>query len=219
MVFCVVTEGEVSEKLNLPDCDIVIFNFSGLGEVDYENELKGLSDKLDAGARLSKRCGTLLCGCKTVSRGSVRRSVAVYDGGKLMGISDMNHVLDGENFKSGGSLGFYKINGCKIGLCIENDLLFPDTVKSLSMCGCNAIVAFVEELKDNIPPMIIRTYAYLYGIPVIMCAGRSAFYADVTGELASSHQKTALFEVAPQNNYHLVTTRLKGISAEDRPDY
>lgn len=219
-MFCVVTENEMSEKISLPECDIALFNFSGLGEVDYESELKGLSEKLDIGARLSKRCNSaLLCGCKTVSRGSVRRSVAVYDGGKLMGISDMNHVLDGENYKSGGSLGFYKLGGCKIGLCIENDLLFPDVVKSLSMCGCNAIVAFVEELKDNIPPLIIRAYAYLYGVPIVLCAGKCAFYADVSGELASSRQKTALFEITPQNNYHLVTTRLKGISAEDRPDY
>lgn len=219
MVFCVVTEGEVSEKLNLPECDIVIFNFSGLGEVDYENELKGVSDKLDVGARLSKRCGSLLCGCKTVSRGCMRRSVAVYDGGKLMGISDMNHVLDGENFKSGGALGLYKLSCCKVGLCIENDLMFPDSVKALTACGCNVIVALAEELKDNIPPMIIRTYAYLYGVPIILCAGKTAFYADVSGELASSRQKTALFEVAPQNNYHLVTTRLRGIAADERNDF
>ena len=66
-------------------------------------------------ARLSKDCGCgLVCGCRTVSRGLVRKSAAVSDRGKLLGISDMLHVLDCEDFKSGSSLGFYKVNGFKI---------------------------------------------------------------------------------------------------------
>lgn len=220
MVFCVVTEGELNEHLSLPDCDIALFNFSGLGEVDYESELKGVTEKLDTGARLSKRSGAgLICGCTTLSRGALRRSAAVYEHGKLLGISDMNYVLDGEEYKSGGSVGFYKVNGCKIGICLENDLLFPDVIKSLATCGCSAVVALMEQLKDTVPTLLIRSYAYLYGIPIIMCAGKSAFYADSSGEIASSRQKTALFEIAPQNNYRLVTTRLKGITPDDRCDY
>ena len=131
----------------------------------------------------------------------------------------MTHVLDGEEFKSGASLGFYKINGCKVGLCIENDLLFPDTFKSLSMCGCNAVVVLLEEIRDNIPPLLIRAYSYLYGVPVIMCAGKTAYFADISGAIATSTQNTTLFEVSPKNQYHLVTTRTKGITSEARADY
>lgn len=220
MVFCVVTEGTVCEKTSLPSCDIAVFGFSGLGKVSYEQELKGASDKFGAAARLSKSadCG-LLCGCKTDSRGLIRKSAAVADRGRLLGISDMNHVLDGEEYKSGSSLGFYKLNGCKIGLCIENDLLFPDTLKSLTMCGCNAVVVFLEELKDGLPPLLIRAYAYLYGVPIVMCAGKTACFADISGAIATSTQPSALFEVTPKNQYHLVTTRVKGITPECRLDY
>ncbi|MBD5584466.1 MAG: hypothetical protein HDQ88_05240 [Clostridia bacterium] len=220
MVFCVVTDGTVASTDSLPYCDLAVFGFSGLGEVDYEKELKGETEKFEESARLSKEngCG-LVCGCKTVSRGLIRKSVAVSDRGKLLGISDMLHVIDCEDFKSGSSLGFYRVNGCKVGLCIENDLLFPDTVKSLAMCGCNVIVAVLEEIRDNVPALLIRAYSYLYGIPIVMCAGKTAYFADISGAIATSTQKITLFEVSPKNQYHLVTTRVKGISSETKSDY
>lgn len=219
MVFCVVSEGEVGIS-DLPDCELAIYGFSGLGEVDFEKELTGESEKFEDVARLSKKaeCG-LICGCKTLSRGLLRKSAAVADRGKLLGISDMNHVLDGEQVKSGVGLGFYKVNGCKIGLCIENDLLFPDTFKALSLCGCNAVVVILEEIKDNIPPLLIRSYSYLYGVPIIMCAGKTAYFADVSGAIASSTQGVSLFEISTQNRYHIVTTRTRGISNDSKNDY
>ena len=220
MVFCVVTDENVSDKKALPECDIAVYGFYGLGEVDYESELKGETEKFEEAAKLSKAasCG-LVCGCKTVSRGLKRKSVSVSDRGKLLGIADMNHVIDGEEYKSGASLGFYKVGGCKVGLCIENDLLFPDAIKSLSMCGCNVIVAVLEEVRDNLPPLLIRAYSYLYGVPIVMCAGKTAYFADISGAIATSTQKNALFEVSPQSRYHLVTVRRRGICTDAREDY
>lgn len=219
MIFCVIGSG-APEKAELPECDIAIFGFDGLGEVDYERELKGETEKFECAARLSKssNCG-VLCGCHTVSRGIVRKSVAVSDRGKLLGISDMNHVLDSEKFKSGSSLGFFNVSGCKVGLCIENDLLFPDAVNSLTNCGCNVVVAVLEEIRSNMPPLLIRAYAYLYGVPIIMIAGKTAYFADTTGAIASSVQESTLFEVSPRNDYHLVTVRRKGMSEDEAIDY
>ncbi len=220
MIFCVVTDGGAAEVETLPECDIALFGFQGLGEVDYEKELKCETEKFEVAVQLSKKCSCgVLCGCITDSRGLLRKSVAVSDRGKLLGISDMHYVLDCEDFKGGSALGFYNVNGCKIGLCIENDLLFPDAIHSLSMCGCNAVFAVMREVKDNIPQILCRAYAYLYGIPVIMCAGKTAYFADITGAIATSTQKYALFEVSPQNKYHLVTTRQKGKTSDERADY
>ncbi|MDE6597681.1 MAG: hypothetical protein K2K60_03475 [Clostridia bacterium] len=220
MILCVNADGRVKDAKSLPECDIAVFGFKGLGEVDYEEELKGVSDKFEDAARLSKSsaCG-VLCGCKTVSRGMARKSVAVADRGRLLGISDMNHVLDGEEFKSGSGLGFYNVSGVKVGVCIENDLLFPEGLSALSMCGCNLIVAFMEELKDGVPPLLIRAYAYLYGIPIVLCAGNMAYFAEVSGAIATSAQSVSLFDVSPKNRYHVVTTRTKGLYTDTREDY
>ena len=193
MIFCIASDCKVKEVKTLPECDIAVFGFKGLGEVDYESELKGLTDKFEDAARLSKaaKCG-VLCGCKTNSRGVLRKSVSVADRGKLLGISDMNHVIDGENYKSGAGLGVYSVGGYKIGLCVENDLLFPDGFKALSLCGCNVIVAFL---------------------------GNMAFFSESSGEIATSAQPFTLFEVSPQNRYHVITTRTKGMFSDMSEDY
>lgn len=220
MILCVVADSAVKDIKSLPECDIALFGFKGLGEVNYESELKGITEKFEDAARLSKTAGCgVLCGCKTVSRGVLRKSVAVADRGKLLGISDMNHVIDCEDYKSGAGLGFYTVGGCKVGLCIENDLLFPDGIKALSMCGCNLIVALSEELKDNIPPLLIRSYSYLYGVPIIMCAGNVSFFSETNGAIASSARPLSLFEVTPKNRYRVITTRTKGLAGDTKADY
>ena len=113
----------------------------------------------------------------------------------------------------------YRLGVYKVGLCIYNDLLFPDCLKALSMCGCNVIVAVLEELKDNLPPLLIRAYSYLYGVPIVMCAGNTACFSEVSGEIATSTQPYALYEINPRNRYHLVTTRTKGFFDVGKADY
>lgn len=219
MTFCVVANGKIDQN-KIPKCDIAVFGLNCLGDVDYENEISGVTDKVEEFVILSKKkkCG-VFCGCRTKSRGVLRKSVSVADNGKLLGITDMNHVLDGENYKSGIGLGVYNIGGYKVGVCIENDLLFPDGFKAFSLCGCNVVVVFLEELKNVLPPLIIRTYSYLFGVPIIMCAGNTAFCSEITGEITSSAQNISMFEVEPRSHYHIVSTRLKGLFPDTREDY
>ncbi len=220
MVFCIAADEEVKNAGALPECDFALFGFNGLGEVDYEKELKGETEKFEEVARLSKKAGCgILCGCKTVSRGIKRKSLAAASSGRLLGISDMNHVFDGDEYKSGYPLGLYQMGACKIGVLIENDLYFPDAVKSLASCGCNILAVIMEEIKNNLPPMLIRSYAYLYGTPIVMCAGKMAYLADISGAIATSSQKRTLLDVTCRNSCRLVTTRLKGVSGDLRDDY
>ena len=113
----------------------------------------------------------------------------------------------------------YSVGGYKIGLCIENDLLFPDAFKALELCGCNAVVAFMDEVKNILPALIIRTYSYLYGIPVIMCAGKTAFFSEVTGEIATSSLPVSYFDVSPTPQYRKVSMRTKGLFNDFSEDY
>lgn len=220
MIICVAAGGSIKDAANLPRCDIAVFGFKGLGEVDYESELRGVTDKFEDCARLSKTAGCgVVCACKTKSRGILRKSVAVADRGKLLGISDMTHVIDCEDWKSGAGLGFYSVGGYKIGLIVENDLLFPECFNSLSLCGCNLIIAVAEELKDNVPPLLIRAYSYLYGVPVVMCAGNMAYFSEVSGAIAGSAQQFSMFEITTQNRYHLITSRTRGLFVDGRKDY
>lgn len=220
MKICVVTDKKRRMTVRLPKCDVALFGFGALGLVDYESELEGKSEKFEQAAKLSQaaHCG-VLCGCITNSRGMLRKSVAVAANGKLLGISDMLHVLDGEEYKSGGTLGVYTLCGYKVGLCIDNDLYFPEVIKACAVCGCNIVAVHSESVADGIPPLLIRAYAYLYGMPVVLCAGGNAYFADVNGVLASSNQDVAMFETTPKNCYRLVTTRRRGLFDAETDDF
>lgn len=219
MKICAVNDSNY-DLSSLPECDVVAFSFSRLGEVDYGAELAGKSDKLGLITRFSKVGRTVvLCGCTTDSRGLKRKSVAVADRGRLLGIADMLHVLDGGDYKSGASLGVFRAGGYVVGVCIGDDLFFPETVKAMSMCGCNLISVHLDEVTDGIPPLLIRAYAYLYGVPIIMCGGRRAFFSDISGQIATSNEAIALFETSPQNRYRAVTSRRKGILCDAPADY
>jgi predicted amidohydrolase len=219
MKICVLTS-PIKDTACLPECDLLVMGYACMGEVNYESELNGTSDKFGAVTRLSKvaNCG-VLCGCRTDSRGLKRKSVAVADRGKLCGIADMLHVFDGEQFKSGAYLGNYPVNGYRVGLCIENDLFFPENLKALSLVGCNLIVVFAESVSDNLPPLLIRAYAYLYGLPIVMLGGKVAYFADISGGIACSAQKISLFEVESKNNYRLVSLRQRGLFNDFSTDY
>ena len=220
MKICVVSDKRKQMTVKLPKCDVALFGFGALGRVDYESELEGKSEKFEQAAKLSHaaHCG-VLCGCVTNSRGALRKSVAVASNGKLLGISDMLHVFDGEEYKSGATLGIYTVGGYKVGLCIDNDLYFPEIFATCAVCGCNLVAVHAEGVSDGIPPLLIRSYAYLYGMPVVLCAGGTAYFADINGVLASSNQEVAMFETSPKNCYRLVTTRRRGLFTPEIEDF
>ncbi len=220
MKICIVTDRRRKMSVRLPPCDVAAFGFGTLGLVDYESELSGKSEKFETVAKLSgaARCG-VLCGCITDSRGMKRKSVAAACGGKLLGIADMQHVLDGEDYKSGAGMGVYAMGGYKVGVCIDNDLFFPECIKALSVCGCNLVAAFAEDITDGMAPLLIRAYAFLYGVPVLLCAGGAAYFADVTGVAAISNREVAVFEASPKNCYRVVTERRRGLVSGCSEDY
>lgn len=207
-------------KSRLPACDIALFPFGTLSEINYSDELSGKSEKLETLAKYSGAAGCgVLCGCITDSRGIRRKSVAAAANGRLLGIADMLNVLDGEEFKSGAGLGVYAIGGYKVGLCIDGDLFFPECVQTLAMCGCNLIAVHCESVGDGMIPVLVRAYAYLYGIPVALCCTNAAYFADVTGVMACSNQDVAVFEASPKNCYRLVTSRRRGLLANTTNDF
>lgn len=218
MNICVVPRPPSGGLNKLPECDLAILGFPCLAAIDFESELSGRTDKLGAFSRLTRNGPAAIAGCITDSRGLRRRSAVVAEGGRLLGITDMLHVVDGENLKSGAYLGLYRLSGYKVGLCIENDMHFPEDIKSLSLCGCNLLV-LLRENSDCMSPLLARAYAYLFGMPAVLCASNCAYFADITGSIVTSTSPVTLFSAQPRNAYHVVTTRRRGLASEECTDY
>lgn len=223
MRICFVNEGTVmryAQTLPKPcldeeHVDITLFPFEGLGEVAYEKELKGETNAFEEIAELSKRLKSIvISGCITSTRGHKRKSAVVAENGKLLGVSDMLHAIDGE-VASGASLRVYETKVGKMGVVVGNDLFFPDVLKSLALCGSDWIVCIYPHLQ-GIEQVLLRASAFSYGVPVLFCGNGYAMLADTSGGLAfASAQSPVCMDFISKKEYHLVETRRCGCIRSD----
>lgn len=195
--------------------DLFVFGFDGKQEVSYERELKGETGFFEKAARLSKRAkNTVVCGCITDTLGHKRKSVLVAENGKLLGVSDMLHAIDGE-VSSGAALRVYSTKMGRMGIIVAEDLLFPDVIKALAMCGSDFIVCPFGK-AEGVHSVLLRAWAYVYGIPIFFCAEGYCAVAAASGEIAfASSQSPVEWECKTVREYHLVEMRKRGVWGND----
>lgn len=192
--------------------EITLCSFDCLGTVSYEQELKGESDFFEKATRLSKQTkGVVVCGCITDTRGIKRKSALVAENGHLMGVSDMTHALDGE-VTCGAGLRVYDTKIGRMGIAVAEDILFPQVIDSLAACGSDFIFCPYSRVTDSTPQILLRAYAYLYGVPIVFCGAGYCMIADVDGGVAfATPQNTAVFSLDVRKEYHLVEMRKRGL--------
>ena len=210
MEICFVTRGRLAE---LEECcdkqeNLLVFGFEGLGEVSYERELKGESVYFEEVARLSKkRKCVLIGGCITDTRGHKRRSAIVADNGRLLGVSDMLHVIDGQ-ICAGANLRVYDTKVGKVGVAVGEDIHFPDVIKSLALCGSDLIVCPYGVICSTMEQTLLRAYAYCFGVPILLCGVGYCMIADCDGSVAfASPMRSVSVCFENKKEFHLIETR------------
>ena len=192
--------------------DLTLYGFGGLGEVSYDKELKGESDFFERAARLSKQSkGVVVCGCITDTRGIKRKSALVAENGKLCGVSDMTHAMDG-TISSGAGLRVYDTKIGKMGVAVAEDILFPNVMSALAACGSDFIVCPFGVLQNSMAQVLLRAYAYLYGVPIFLCGVGYSIAVEANGALAmATPQSPISFKVENRKQFHLVEMRRRGV--------
>ena len=192
--------------------NLTLYGFGGLGEVSYDKELKGESDFFERAARLSKQSkGVVVCGCITDTRGIKRKSALVAENGKLCGVSDMTHAMDG-TISSGAGLRVYDTKIGKMGVAVAEDILFPAVMSALAACGSDFIVCPFGILQNSMAQVLLRAYAYLYGVPIFLCGVGYSIAVESNGALAmATPQSPISFKVENRKQFHLVEMRRRGV--------
>ena len=215
MRICFVTGGDLDfygERQADYRADVVCFSFMALVEVSYEKELKGETSLFEDVALLSKEGqNVVVCGCYSDSRGLRRKSVVVADRGRILGVSDMVNRLDSSDFRPGAGVKIFDTQAGKLGIIVAEDLYFPQVMETISLCGADTAVCIFEELNESLEQVLVRAHAYLYGVPVCLCAHGYAEAADVAGRLAfASPENLCVYEMVREQEYHIVETRRRG---------
>lgn len=219
MKICFVSRGRVREFREGYDgvnADIFLFGLEGLGEVCYEKELKGESRLVEDAALLSKETKSLVVsGCITDTLGHKRKSALVAENGRIVGISDMLHAIDGEA-SCGAALRVYETGVGKMGIAVAEDLYFPEVLKALSLCGSDVIVCPFGQKPNGIQTTLLRAHAYCYGVPILFCAEGYCLIADVSGDIAFASPLSPIYaDYQKTKCYHLVETRRRGAYRND----
>lgn len=216
MRICFVTSGSLSEFARLDThgaADVVCGGFQTLGEVSYERELRGETGLFEDVALLSKeQRNVVVCGCFTDARGIRRKSVVVAEKGRILGVSDMVNRIDAGEYRSGAGIKIFETGAGKIGVVVAEDLYFPQVLQTLSVCGAEIALCLFEELNESLEQTLMRAGAFLYGIPVCVCAYGYAQAADIGGKVRfASPMNPCFYDLQREQEYHLVETRQRGL--------
>lgn len=191
--------------------ELLLFGFEGMGEVSYEKELKGESGHFEDAALLSKAAkAVVVCGCVTDTRGHKRKSAVVAENGRLSGVSDTLHSIDGE-IGAGAALRIYETKIGKMGVVVGEDVYFVDLFHSLSLCGADFVVCPFGAVKSSMHTVLLRAYAYLYGLPILFCGVGHCCAVNANGGLEfASPNSPICIDFEKTKEYHLIETRRQG---------
>ncbi len=224
MRVCFVSRGSIGEFIKkaeaVPLADLYVCGFQSLGEVSYERELKGETRHFERLAALSGATkSVVVCGCVTDAKGFKRKSAVVAENGKILGVSDMTNVLDGE-VGSGAALRVYETEKGRLGVIVAEDLFFPEVAKTLSVCGSDFLVCPYPSVSGSVESVLVRAHAFCYGAPVFFCGVGYAAIAATDGSVAFASPESPV-EVAfqPVKEYHLVETRRRGFYKAPKKEY
>ena len=218
MQICFVGQGELSELLRKtderaehgkPKNGLTVVAFNGK-EVCYERELKGETQVFESVAKLSKKeKGLLIYGVITNTHGHRRKSAIVAENGRILGVSELLHAMDGE-MHSGAYLRVYDTKIGRVGVVVAEDVYDFETVKTLSLCGCDFIVCPFERVQDSTCAVLLRAYAFISGVPIVFCGRGYAMIADVDATLAfASPVSPVCVDFSVKKEFHLLETRRK----------
>lgn len=205
-------ENSLTVEADGTNADLFVFPFSALGEVDFEAEIGGKSEKLRQVASLSKRLNAaVMCGCYTLIKGVRHKSVAVADRGRIIGIADMINSIGGKKVRPGAGLKLFDISAGKIGVAVAEDIFFHDVVESLSACGCLAVVCPFDFITNHTVITVARAYSFVCGVHICVCAGNYSFASSPSGNIAfATPQSGFVYEFSSAGEYRLIERKTRG---------
>ncbi|MBQ9734507.1 MAG: carbon-nitrogen hydrolase family protein [Clostridia bacterium] len=226
METCFVTGSKMSavfeEKLaDVSKCNLLVFGFNGLGLVSYKKELEGKTEYFHDLAKLSKQLSNVvICGCDTDTYGVFRHSAVIADRGRILGVTDMAHVIDDGEFVAGGNFRVYDTGAGKIGVIVAEDLFFPEVPRVLALCDADVIVCIFKKLESFMPQIMLRAGAFANGVAMALCAKNYACVSDIRGKITCAGSADIIrTKIKTEKDYHLISSRRRGLYREFNSGY
>lgn len=186
---------------------INVVNFEQAGVINFRREIEGKEKNLVFWGKKSLALGGItLVGGICDNCGFNKKSVFVFEGGRLTSICDMNRYEEKYSTASG-----YKIieyENKKIGILVDLDLYSPDAVKALTLCGVGAIINLYEDFSAKKALIASEFYSYVYGVDFIHFSKNQSVCFDCFGSEAQI--KNGVVSVEGSGVYKEVRIKKRG---------
>lgn len=196
------------DELNGDYFDILAVGFNPDERIKYSKELRGETNTLKNLAEATKDGGALIYAVDTDNYGIIKHSAAVFENGKLLGISDMTESYSDTPYMPGANGKLYDLHYGKVGLAVGDDVLSYELMKSFAVCGAEAIVAIIQSKIKETSAIVIRAYSYLLGLPVILIGENETICSDPKGRLTKKDEN-GIFTLTPLSEYALKTVKIR----------
>lgn len=180
------------------------------GEViKYVKELRGETNILKDLSEISVKCDLpLIYAADTDNYGVLKRSAAVLENGKLLGISDMTVAYSDSPLAIGANGKLYDLKCGKVAVAIGDDLLSYELMRAFAVCGAEAVIAFQKNKLSEVSGILLRAYAYLTGLPFLLIAKNGVICASPQGKL-SLPDENGLYDLTPLTGYALKIVKVR----------
>ena len=209
-------ECKETNSQNYQGANLAIFGFNGIPNINYKSELSGKTNVLHNFASISRSSQkVLISGAITDNYGIIRKSCAVADKGKILGISDMCLNFNKSEYSLGCGYKVYYTSAGKIGVIVGSDLIDGDGIKAMALCEADVIVNVSDFCSKEQDHFLLRAYSYLYGVPIISVTANCVMASNINGEICSkSPLKDLEISMPIRKVYRLVTNKRRGVKPQ-----
>ena len=198
------------DSLNLDctnfDADLILIERRNK-TLNFKRELSGQDQNLLTLSNFSKKFASpIFVAVKTDNYGQQKRSVAVFERGKLLAICDANFPTEKESLSFGYKV--IKTTLGKIGVLVSKDIICPDAIKSLVMCESELILNLFLDIYDFNVKSLIPSISYMYATPIISTGTHGVLACESRGRIGFfSENAQSTFQLYTKRNLKIATIK------------
>ena len=115
-------------------------------------------------------------------------------------------------YTGGGAQRVYQTQAGRIGLLVGDDVMDFDAIKAMSLCDADFIVAILGGEEKPQHNFLIRSYSYLFGLPILLITLTGVIASDINGEICGkSLENFTKIPLPIKKSYRLVLTKQRGV--------
>ena len=192
------------------DSDMLIVIAKDHAKINVKDELGGKSEVLlDLGRLTESVAGFVFVPMTTYNYGTVKKSVAVFEKGRLIRLADAA-ASDERGYAPSYGYKTVSVKNVRIGIAVGKDLVDPTCLNCLSLSDCDVIINLSGDFYDFSVDTLAVALSYIYGVTIVSATNDRCAIASMGKALLSTTEPEKRVSVTVKRIYREVTIKKRG---------